>query len=124
MGKDLVNGSKMVAPMFLSVGENAKISINDIKVTGYEKEDGTSGDVYIKILDRMGAVDKDEDGVSKWYFFYDDEDTEELGAGWYQDDDVSEEMKMGDSFGFDPGFGLWVNGTTDFSLVIKAPTIQ
>ena len=60
---ELRTGNKGVGACFLPIGSDV-VKLNDIKVAGYDPEEGCEGDVYVQTLDNYGrTVDK--------YFWYD-----------------------------------------------------
>ena len=107
---DLRYGRKAVGAQFAAVS-GSTIDLTDIKVTGYDAESGTEGDVNVQILDAYGKA-----GMT--YFYYDVPG--EL-TGWIDGND--EEVEVG-AVVVGPGEGLWVRSpNTSYSLVIPGVTL-
>ena len=72
--------------------------LNDLSVTGYDKEDGSEGDVYIQTLDEYGRT-------VATYFWIDVVDGEDVLHGWLDGND--DPVEPG-AVTFQAGEGLWV----------------
>ena len=91
---ELRNGNKAVGAQFAAVS-GSTIDLTDIQVLGYDKEDGTEGDVRVQILGPTGMG-------GETFFYYDVPG--ELTA-WINGDD--EEVEPGD-LTLAAGEGMWV----------------
>lgn len=108
---DARSGFKALGAQFVAVSA-AGIDLTEIKVTGYNPEDGTEGDVTVQGLDASGM------GTGT-YFYYDVPG--EL-TGWL---DSNDELVEAGSVVLAPGEGLWVSApSTAFGLQTagKVPT--
>ena len=103
----LISGSKMLTPQFLGMGQSA-LSLQSLKATG----DSTSDNVSIQTLDSFGnAVDT--------YIWCDWAGDESDQKAW---SDGSGAIIEGVTF--EPGQGLWVQGSSDRqSITIPAPAL-
>ena len=100
---ELRYGNKAVGAQFAAIG-NETIDLTDIKVVGYDTEQGTEADVKVQILDAYGKA-------GDTYSYYDVPG--EL-TGWLNGDD--EEVEVGEVT-LAAGEGLWVNApNSSFSL--------
>ena len=109
-------GKKMVVPTFLNVGESNKVSLADLKVTGYTPPsknskgkwiNGCQGGMFIASkLTIFGTED-----VSYYWI-----DNGTVGPGWFADDAGSAIAGGADSIKFDAGTGFWTFGS-DYKLV-------
>ena len=107
---ELRYGNKAVGAQFAAIG-NETIDLTDIKVVGYDTEQGTEADVKVQILDAYGKA-----GDTYGYYDVPGELT-----GWLNGDD--EEVEVGDVV-VNPGEGLWVNApSTAFSLILPGVTL-
>ena len=103
----------------------------EMYVTGYdsydEGGDGTGGEIILKVLNKNGGIDVDNDGRKMTWSFWDNEDTSDVGegtgAGWYRDGYVSEDTKV-DDVSIPAGEGLWIEGVDSRWLHIKAPELD
>ena len=113
------NGFKAMGASFAPVG--LSMNLQDLRVTGYNHEDGFEGDLNIQFLDGLGRMDE-------MYFWIDipadPEDPDSVAFyGWYDGNDNLAENKT-----IAPCDGLWVSSSSQlFGLqssgqVITAPS--
>ena len=72
-------GSKGAGASFVPVNGATAINMQDIKVVGYDVEEGTEGDVTAQTLDQFGR----DTATYEWYDVVDGED---VYYGWYDSD--------------------------------------
>ena len=92
-------GSKALAASFAPVGET--MSLQDLKITGYNHEDGFDGELNIQFLDGLGRMTE----LYNWIDIpADPEDPDSVAFyGWYDgEDNFVEDVTI------EPGDGLWV----------------
>ena len=96
-------GAKLITPFFLSTDQTSKIRLSDIKVTGYEENEESCGEVWIDELDEVGRtkqVDDGEGGKINVRYVWWDKPTGPVwdppkAAGWYDINDTP--LKDGES---------------------------
>ena len=105
----LRTGNKGVGACFLPIGADT-VKLNDIKVAGYDPEEGCEGDVYVQTLDNYGrTVDK--------YFWY---DVPGDLYGWldFNDEPIEDTVVIA------PGESVYANSpNASYSIVFPAPTL-
>ena len=110
-------GRKMVVPTFLNVGESNKVSLADLKVTGYRLPEWDSKSkkyIYGCGGGQFLASPINANGLAENNYYWIDNGT--VGPGWFADD-VGGAIEGGaGSVKFDAGKGLWTFGST-FKLV-------
>ena len=84
---------------FIPVQGNT-FDLTQLKISGYDAEDGTEGDVYIQTLDEYGRT------VANYTYY----DVPGELTGWLDDDD--NEISEGD-VEFQAGEGLWTFSSAD-----------
>ena len=109
-------GKKMIVPTFLNVGESNKVSLADLKVTGYTAPSKNSkgkwvngcqaGQFVASKLTLLGT----RDVAYHWL------DTGTVGPGWFADETGAAISGGAESVKFDAGVGFWVDGS-DYKLV-------
>ena len=103
------SGFKALGAQFVGVSA-ATIDLTDLKVTGYDAEEGTEGDVYVQGLDATGK------GTGS-YFYYDVPG--EL-TGWLNGDD---ELVEAGTVMLSPGDGFWVSAPNNSFGIQSAGTV-
>ena len=130
--KNLREGFTMAAPMFLNTTDASVVKLGDLTVTGYTAYDsaafsgGTSGEVYLIVLDSLGRTKKDSQGNDMSYFYYDDLATDPVwggqGAGWYT---MGATLKLdADKITFDVGDALWIAGKNGYTVLCKGQVLS
>ena len=98
-------GAKGAGASFVPVDGATTIDLQDLKVTGYNPEDGSDGDVSAMTLDNAGRT-------LETYFWTDVVDGEDVYYGWYDGDG-----ELVDGVAFAPGEALYVDAPdTSFAL--------
>ena len=110
----------MVVPTFLNVGESNKVSLADLKVTGYlppsknakgKWVNGCQGGEFIASKLTMFGT---EDVSYHWL------DTGTVGPGWFADETGAPIEGGADNIEIPAGQGLWTSGS-GYTLLIPAP---
>ena len=96
---DLREGFKAAGAQFVPVS-GTTIDLTDITVSGYDKEEGTAGEVSVQTLDKNGSM------VAQ-YYWYDAVDGADVYYGWY-DADAGDFVAAG-AVTLNVGDGLWVD---------------
>jgi hypothetical protein len=98
------NGFKAMGASFAPVGET--MNLQDLKVTGYNREEGFSGAFEIQMLDSIGRTDKSY----TWFDIpADPEDPDSVAFyGWYDGD-----FNLVENETINPCDGLWVSTDSD-----------
>ena len=114
-------GKKMICPTFLNVGESNKVSLADLKVTGYEPPEKSSKGSWSKgcpggkfILSKLNTS-----GISEANYYWIDfgvNKGDAIGPGWFADDAGTPIEGGAASIKFDSSVGFWTQGT-GYSLV-------
>ena len=107
-------GNKMVVPTFLNVSESNKVSLSDLKVTGYTAPTWDSkskkyigGCVGGKFL--MNKVDESGLAIPGCKYYWIDNGT--VGPGWFADTIGTAIEEGADSVKIPAGLGLWTFGS-------------
>ena len=121
LGTD-ATGKKMVVPTFLNVGESNKVSLADLKVTGYTAPSKNSKGKWVNgcranqfILSKLTTAGTEE--VSYHWL-----ETGEIGPGWFASSSGDAIEGGANNVTIPAGQGLWTFGS-GFSLVIPAPEL-
>ena len=98
-------GNKGAGACFVPVDGAATINLQDLKVTGYDTEEGSEEEVTAMTLDAAGRT-------LATYYWYDVTDGEDVFYGWYDDNG-----DLVDGVSVAPGEGLYVGApSAEFSL--------
>ena len=115
LGTD-ATGKKMVVPTFLNVGESNKVSLADLKVTGYTAPSKNAKGKWVNgcranqfILSKLTTAGTEE--VSYHWL-----ETGEIGPGWFASSSGDAIDGGASSVKFDAGMGFWTFGS-DYKLV-------
>ena len=123
------SGNVLVSPTFLNVGESNKVTLADIKVTGYTPPEwkkqgkaemnvgGCRGAFAIQTLTTSGTKDQ-----AYYWLDYTTSATTKVGPGWFADANATPISGGADSVVLDAGKGLWVQGS-GYNLIIPAPEL-
>ena len=124
------SGFKMVTPTFLKVSESNKVSLAELKVTGYtppkwEKVgkaymnvDGCTGLMFMmQTLTTSGSMDK-----QYVWLDYMTSATDKVGPGWFADANATPIEGGADKVSIPAGYGLWISGS-GLTLAIPAPEL-
>ena len=113
------SGLRMLTPTFLKVSESNKVSLAELKVTGYEppqwtgsgksahNEGGcTGGKFVVQLLNTQGIAEKDY----YWIEYYKNATTK-VGPGWFADPSATPIEGGEGSVELDAGKALWIQGS-------------
>ena len=110
----------MIVPTFLNVGESNKVTLADLKVTGYKPPkdagkgsytDGCQANEFVGDLLNPNGI---SEGTYHWL------DTGTIGPGWFADAQGTPIKDGASSVKMPSGQGLWTAGS-GYQLVIPAP---
>ena len=109
-------GKKMVVPTFLNVGESNKVSLADLKVTGYTAPSQNAKGKWINGCQggKFIASKLTTAGTEDVSYYWIDNGT--IGPGWFADETGTAIAGGAESVKFDTGVGFWVDGS-DYKLV-------
>ena len=109
-------GKKMVVPTFLNVGESNKVSLADLKVTGYTAPSKNSKGKWINgcqggafVASKLTTA-----GTRETAYYWIENGT--IGPGWFADETGTAIDGGAASVKFDTGIGFWTDGS-GYSLV-------
>lgn len=119
IGTDSV-GKKMICPTFLNIGESNKVSLADLKVTGYDPPEKSSKGAWSKgcpggkfMLEKLTVNGTHE--VSYYWIDFGNS-SGPVGPGWFADDEGTPIAGGAASIKFDSSVGFWTDGS-GYSLV-------
>ena len=114
-------GKKMICPTFLNISESNKVSLADLKVTGYDPPEKSSKGSWSKgcpggkfILEKLTTSGTHE--VSYYWIDFGVNKGDRIGPGWFADDVGTPIVGGADSVKFDSSTGFWTQGN-NLSLV-------
>ena len=115
-------GKKMVVPTFLNVGESNKVSLADLKVTGYTAPSKNSKGKWVNGCQANEFVASKLTNAGTAEVSYHWLDTGTIGPGWFADEAGIAIEGGANGVTIPAGQGLWTAGS-GYKLVIPAPEL-
>ena len=109
--KTLASGKVMVVPTFLNVGESNKVSLADLKVTGYKAPSKNAKGKWVDGCQagKFIATKLTNAGTGEAYYHW--LDTGTIGPGWFADETGTPIEGGVANIKFDAGTGFWTSGS-------------